>query len=363
VESESKSCDSEDLASDMQISDEKDCKSIVLGIITILGALKRRDELKIGETLNLTSHEKDEGDIGTNEEETDEKTDEEDRDGVNLKQPALEYNKEVVEQLRMEGFSLKYIGEYFGKSHSTLKRFCKKNDIKKCTVISQEELEQKIRQQLLQHDANTGNVLKLPTKCLRPCLQCILMVFIGWKMMKGYLEVEGIRVGQRRIVEGLNKMDDVEGRLPKEIRIGNKIRRRKYTSEGSNDVWHIDGHEKLMPWGFYIHGAVDGYSEFVVWMFLTTTKKSSKIFEIYQQAVTQYGRSNTIRSDKGGETVLIAFAHILADKKYTTGRSVHNSKIERIWVEVQRNVGLKYKERFVKMENEGLLDRRDNFQR
>ena len=39
-----------------------------------------------------------------------------------------------------------------------------------------------------------------------------------------------------------------------------KLKRRKYNSSGPNYCWHVDGNDKQKPFGFPIHGAVDGYS-------------------------------------------------------------------------------------------------------
>jgi hypothetical protein len=38
-----------------------------------------------------------------------------------------------------------------------------------------------------------------------------------------------------------------------------RIVRRRYTSPGPNFVWHVDGYDKLKPYGFEIHGCIDGY--------------------------------------------------------------------------------------------------------
>ena len=35
---------------------------------------------------------------------------------------------------------------------------------------------------------------------------------------------------------------------------------------GPNFIWHIDGYDKLKPYGFCIHGAVDGYSRRILWL-------------------------------------------------------------------------------------------------
>ena len=37
------------------------------------------------------------------------------------------------------------------------------------------------------------------------------------------------------------------------------IARRMYHSDGPGFVVHIDGYDKLKPYGFSIHGAIDGY--------------------------------------------------------------------------------------------------------
>ena len=35
-------------------------------------------------------------------------------------------------------------------------------------------------------------------------------------------------------------------------------------------MWHIDGYDKLKPYGFCVHGAIDGFSRRIMWiMYLT----------------------------------------------------------------------------------------------
>ena len=47
------------------------------------------------------------------------------------------------------------------------------------------------------------------------------------------------------------------------------LRRRKYISSGPSAVWHADGYGKLKPYGFPIHGAIDGFSRRVLWLNIT----------------------------------------------------------------------------------------------
>ena len=45
-----------------------------------------------------------------------------------------------------------------------------------------------------------------------------------------------------------------------------KLHRRTYHSLGLNDYWHLDGYDELKPFGFPIHGCVDGYSRKLIWL-------------------------------------------------------------------------------------------------
>ena len=39
-----------------------------------------------------------------------------------------------------------------------------------------------------------------------------------------------------------------------------RLKRRRFVSPGPNYSWHVDGYDKLKPYGFPIHGAIDGWS-------------------------------------------------------------------------------------------------------
>lgn len=43
--------------------------------------------------------------------------------------------------------------------------------------------------------------------------------------------------------------------------------------QGPNYLWHIDGFDKLNRWGFYVHGAIDGYSRKILWLRVFVTNK------------------------------------------------------------------------------------------
>ena len=50
-----------------------------------------------------------------------------------------------------------------------------------------------------------------------------------------------------------------------------RLKRRKYISCGPNYVWHIDGNDKLKPFGFCIHAGIDGFSRKILWLKVSYT--------------------------------------------------------------------------------------------
>ena len=50
------------------------------------------------------------------------------------------------------------------------------------------------------------------------------------------------------------------GHLGGEQRAGHSLTRRTYNSTDPSQTWYIDGYDKLKPFRFTIHGAMDSYS-------------------------------------------------------------------------------------------------------
>ncbi|CAC5406200.1 unnamed protein product [Mytilus coruscus] len=88
-------------------------------------------------------------------------------------------------------------------------------------------------------------------------------VNIGYRFMWKLLNVMcGVRVTQQTVRIVIAALDP-EG---VNVRSRNRLRRRHYSSWGPYFTIHIDGYDKLKPFGIAIHGAIDGFSRKVLWL-------------------------------------------------------------------------------------------------
>ena len=70
----------------------------------------------------------------------------------------------------------------------------------------------------------------------------------------------------------------------------------------------MDGNDIRNPLGFPIHGAVDGYSRRVLWLYVDTTNNDPKVMATYfLDCVEEVGGCpSLVRTDCGTENVVIA---------------------------------------------------------
>ena len=86
------------------------------------------------------------------------------------------------------------------------------------------------------------------------------------------------------------------------------LKRRTYVSRGSNFCWHIDGYDKLKPFGFSIHGCVDGFSRKIIWLEVQRSNKNPKVVAKYflEHVMAAQGCPSRVYTDPGTENGLIA---------------------------------------------------------
>jgi hypothetical protein len=129
-----------------------------------------------------------------------------------------------------------------------------------------------------------------------------------------------------------------------------RLLRRQYSCPGPDFIWHIDGYDKIKPFGFAIHGAVDGFSRKIIWLELGPSNNDPKIIARYfLNSVKESGACRVpavIRSDLGTENTIIRQLQIYfrlhhhddhsAGKGFIQGKSTSNQRIESMWSMLRR---------------------------
>ncbi|CAD6232719.1 GSCOCG00012228001-RA-CDS, partial [Cotesia congregata] len=169
---------------------------------------------------------------------------------------------------------------------------------------------------------------------------------IGYKRMWQRLRlIYGLKV-KRSTVDKILHLADPNAI---EERSRRRLIRRKYTVPGPNFLWHIDGYDKLKPFGFAIHGCIDGFSRKVLWLDVATSNNKPEIIAYYYLTTVQKLKlvPTLIRSDYGTENCLVEalqqslrFYHddsLSGWKSFIKGKSTSNQRIESYWSQLRRH--------------------------
>ena len=115
-----------------------------------------------------------------------------------------------------------------------------------------------------------------------------------------------------------------------------KLQKPKYFSAGPNATWHMDGFDKLKPYGFPIHGCVDGFSRRILWLPVTRSNNNPVVSaSYYLETVSALKLCPTLlQTDCDTENNITArtqchFANDICVRKYDSSPS--NQRIENFW--------------------------------
>jgi len=178
----------------------------------------------------------------------------------------------------------------------------------------------------------------------------------GEVMAMGFLRSQGIYIQRHRLRSCIHR---VLGTRVRQMRL-NRIARRKYSVPGPLSLVHIDGNHKLIRWKLVIHGGIDGFSRLIFFLQASNNNKASTVLSAFMSGVQKYGLPSRVRSDKGGENEMVKMymerERGMSRGSMLMGTSVHNQRIERLWVDVYRSVLFFFYDLFSMMEQEAGLD-------
>ena len=105
----------------------------------------------------------------------------------------------------------------------------------------------------------------------------------GYRMMHQKLRQKKLVVDRETVRIAMRSLDP-EGVTATRHR----LHRRVYNARGPDYVWHIDGYDKIKPYGFAIHGAIDGYSRKILWLKVLASNNNPKMIgTLYLNYVSQ----------------------------------------------------------------------------
>ena len=152
--------------------------------------------------------------------------------------------------------------------------------------------------------------------------------------------------------------DDMNSRRRK------RLTRRTYFAKGPNYIWHVDGYDKIKPYGICISGCIDGYSRKVLWLRAGSTNNDPYVVGGYfVDAVERLGGCPTIvRTDFGTENVCLREIQIMlrpsdqSPPSFIAGASTMNQRIESWWGMLRRQCTQYWMNLFSSLKDTGYFD-------
>lgn len=196
--------------------------------------------------------------------------------------------------------------------------------------ISDRTLKRRLRENGLSRRKNVSSIIDVAL-FIDNEMQCSGRLH-GYRWMHSKCRLHGLRVSRESVGYILRELDPA-GVATRRRR---RLQRRQYFTAGPNEVWHIDGYDKLSSYGICIHGAIDGFSRKIIWLEAQRTNHDPAVIAAYYYNAVKSlnGCPKKIRADCGTENVLIEQMQVFLRDDVTAfqyGRSVNNQRIEAWW--------------------------------
>lgn len=157
-----------------------------------------------------------------------------------------------------------------------------------------------------------------------------------WQILKQKYRLQVKRSVVMRLLSALNPTGT-------ELRRRRRFVRRIYHSLGPNYMWHVDGYDKLKPFGFALSGCVDGFSRRILWLVCGPTNNNPAVIaQNFIHCVQSLGLvPMRLRTDCGTENGTMAaiqctlrslhLDYYAGSASHMYGPSISNQRIESWW--------------------------------
>lgn len=172
--------------------------------------------------------------------------------------------------------------------------------------------------------------------------------FLGYRQLTRRLRRKyNLQVRRDTVMKSLRVLDP-EG---VERRQRRNPKRRRYVTSGPNFLWHVNGWDKPAPLGFFVHGAVDGFSRRILWLEVGSTNKNPRVIaSSYLNAILQLGGvPRRMRCDRGTQNTIIGTLqqffrwhdddHFSGSGSFIEAKSTGNQRIEAWWSKFRQGGG------------------------